>query len=89
MLVAALSPAQSKYIARVALAVGDTSRVNGSNIEALRVGTQLQAGDRIRTGPDAVAIIVFADDGRVSVRPDSELWIKQYDIDPKGINTRI
>lgn len=89
MLVAALSPAQAKYVARVALAVGDTSRVNGSNIEALRVGTQLQAGDRIRTGPDAVAILVFADDGRVSVRPDSELWIKQYDIDPKGINTRI
>jgi hypothetical protein len=76
-------------IAKVALAVGETMRISGGQFEPLRVGAHLVAGDRIRTGPDAVAILVFADEGRLSIRPDSELWIKQYDIDPKGINTRI
>jgi hypothetical protein len=81
--------AQVKHVARVALAVGKSQRFSANEAEVLRVGLLLEAGDRIRTGPDAFAIIVFSDDGRISVRPDSELWIKKYDIDPKGVNTRI
>ena len=81
--------AYAKFVARVALAVGEASRLSDGKTEPLRVGTQLQAGDRIRTGPDAVAILVFADEGRISIRPESELWIKQYDIDPKGVDSRI
>lgn len=80
---------QAGSIASVALAVGETVRLRGGKAEALRVGMPLEAGDRVRTGMDAVAILVFADDGRISVRPNSELWIRQYDIDPQGTNTRI
>ena len=77
-------------VARVALAVGDSSRIGADRQpQALRVGSWLHEGDRIRTGPDAVVMLVFVDEGRISVRPESELWIKQYDVDPKGVNTRI
>lgn len=89
-----LAPIQAKElkavaVARVALAVGEASRVSATQTEPLRVGSTVYAGDRIRTGPDAVAMLVFIDEGRISVRPESELWIKQYLIDPKGVDTRI
>jgi len=47
------------------------------------------AGDRIRTGADGVAILVFTDEGRISLRADSELLIRHYEIDPTGVKTRI
>jgi len=50
---------QAGSIASVALAVGETVRLRGGKAEALRVGMPLEAGDRVRTGMDAVAILVF------------------------------
>ena len=77
-------------VARVAVSVGDTSKVSPlGRIESLQVGSSLSAGDRIRTGPDAVAILVFSDEGRISLRSDSELLIRHYEIDPAGVKTRI
>lgn len=77
-------------VAHVAVVVGDASRVSaGGTVQALLVGTELQTGDRIRTGSDAVAILVFSDDGRLSLRADSELLIRRYEVDPIGVNTRI
>jgi hypothetical protein len=82
--------AQSSAVARVAVAVGETLRVAPSGqTQALQVGASLTPGDRVRTGPDAVAILVFADEGRISLRADSELLIRHYEIDPAGVKTRI
>jgi hypothetical protein len=36
-----------------------------------------------------VAILVFSDEGRMSIRADSELLIRHYEIDPAGTRTRI
>ncbi len=72
------------------MSVGEARKVAASGqTEALQVGSLIMPGDRIRTGADAVAILVFSDEGRISLRPDSELWIKQYDVDPSGAKTRI
>jgi hypothetical protein len=82
--------AQTAPVARVAVSVGEAKKLSPSGqIEKLLVGSSLMAGDRIRTGADGVAILVFTDEGRISLRADSELLIRHYDIDPTGVKTRI
>lgn len=82
--------AQPQPVARVAVSVGEARKVGASGqTEALQTGASLMPGDRVRTGPDAVAILVFADEGRISLRADSELWIRHYELDPSGARTRI
>lgn len=77
-------------VARVAVSVGEAKKFNtAGQAEPLKVGTSLMAGDRIRTGSDSVAILVFTDEGRISLRADSELLIRHYQIDPAGVKTRI
>jgi hypothetical protein len=77
-------------VARVAVSVGEAQKFNAAGRqESLKVGASLMAGDRIRTGSDSVAILVFTDQGRISLRADSELIIHHYQIDPAGIKTRI
>ncbi len=81
------APAQ---VGRIALSVGEARRIDTEGRTApLRLGTLISEGDRIITGGDAVAIIVFVDDGRISLRADSELLVKQYRVDPAGTNTRL
>ena len=77
-------------VARVAVSVGDARKVGPQGAaEALKVGSTVAAGERVRTGPDAMAILVFTDEGRISLRADSELLIRHYEIDPTGAKTRI
>ena len=77
-------------VARVAVSVGDARKVGPQGAaEALKVGSTVAAGERVRTGPDAMAILVFTDEGRISLRADSELLIRHYQIDPAGAKTRI
>lgn len=84
------SQQQVQPVARVAVSVGEARKVSATGqAELLQVGASLLPGDRVRTGPDAVAILVFADEGRISLRADSELWIRHYELDPSGVRTRI
>lgn len=82
--------AETVSIARVALSVGDAKRVNGAGqTDQLRLGSTLADGDRIVTGKDAVVILVFIDQGRVSLRADTELIIHKYHVDPAGLDSQI
>ena len=82
--------AQPASVARVALSVGDVKRVNAAGqAEQLRLGSTLADGDRVVTGKDAVVILVFVDQGRVSLRADTELIIRKYQVDPAGIDNQI
>ena len=77
-------------VARVALTVGDAKRVDATGqAEQLRLGSTLADGDRVVTGKDAVVILVFVDQGRVSLRADTELIIRKYQVDPAGIDSQI
>lgn len=81
---------QALPVARVAVSVGEAKKLSpAGQAEQLLVGSKLMAGDRIRTGADGVAILVFTDEGRISLRADSELLIRHYEIDPTGVKTRI
>ena len=82
--------AESAPVARVALAVGEATRVSGlGKKEQLQVGAGLTDGDRITTGKDAFAILVFSDQARVSLRADTELVIHRYRVDPTGVATQL
>jgi hypothetical protein len=81
---------QTTPVARVAVSVGEAQKMSpAGQSERLLVGSKLMAGDRIRTGADGVAILVFSDEGRISLRADSELLIRHYEIDHTGVKTRI
>jgi hypothetical protein len=72
------------------MAVGQAQHVDMTGqSKPLLLGTLLQEQDRIITGQDAMVILVFADQARVALRPDSELVIRSYKIDPAGVNTRL
>ena len=61
ILVLALAPhpAGAETVAKIALAVGESRRVDISGqSEVLRLGSVLSEGDRITTGKDSIAIIV-------------------------------
>ncbi len=82
--------AAPSHVARVSMAVGQAQRVDVSGqSEPLLLGTLLQEQDRIITGQDAMVILVFTDQARLALRPDSELVIRSYKIDPTGVNTRL
>ena len=82
--------AAPSHVARVSMAVGQAQRVDVSGqSEPLLLGTLLQEQDRIITGQDAMVILVFTDQARVALRPDSELVIRSYKIDPTGEDTRL
>ncbi|HET6787266.1 MAG TPA: FecR domain-containing protein [Aquabacterium sp.] len=46
-------------------------------------GMALQRGDRVRTGQPGALGIVLTDDTTVSLGPNSELLLSQYDFEPK------
>jgi hypothetical protein len=80
-----LSATASTAIGRMALVVGEVKRTDAQGrTDSLRMGATIAQGDRIITGIDSIAMIIFVDDARLSLRSDSELLIKQYHIDTAG-----
>ena len=72
------------------MAVGDAQRIGASGqVTPLSLGTQLSEQDRIITGKDAMVILIFSDQARVALRPDSELLIRRYKVDPSGAETEL
>ena len=77
-------------VARVSMTVGDAQRISASGqATPLFLGAQLSEQDRIITGKDAMVILIFSDQARVALRPDSELLIRRYKVDPKGTETQL
>ena len=82
--------AASQHVARVSMTVGQAQRIGVSGCaEPLLLGALLQEQDRIITGKDAMVILVFSDQARVALRPESELVIRSYKIDPSGTDTQM
>lgn len=77
-------------IGRMALIVGEVKRTDSQGrTDILRMGATISQGDRIITGLDSIAMIVFIDDGRLSLRSESELIIKQYQVDNNGVDNQL
>lgn len=77
-------------VGEFSLVVGEVIRVDAAgNRQQLRTGDTLQEQDRLITGSDALAMIVFVDKARLAVRPDTELVVRRYRIDASGAQTRL
>lgn len=77
-------------VARVALAVGQAQLITESGqTQTLQRGQTLHEGDRLRTGEDGMLMLVFIDQGRVALRPSSELLIQKYRYDPQGQDSQL
>jgi hypothetical protein len=82
------SHAAAPSVASVTLAVGDVKRTNAQGTTApVTAGALIAEGDRLITGNNAVAVLVFTDEGRISLRANSEIVVKHYKIDPTGADT--
>lgn len=79
------SVAWAKDVAQVTLVVGQAQleRADGQQ-QVLERGAIIQESDRLRTGADGMVMLIFSDQGRVALRPDSELLIHKYQYDPEG-----
>lgn len=82
--------ASAAMVARVSLAVGEVTLIKPDGAAAALVrGAELAEQDRIVTGKNGMAMLVFTDQGRVAIRPDSELVIRKYADDPTGQATQL
>lgn len=68
--------------ARIAFSRGRLSvrRPDGSQ-QPVDTGAGIEPGDRVVAGDRGVAVLVFRDNSRVTVQPDSELVVRRYEYD--------
>ena len=76
--------ASTASVATAVIAVGDVLQVRNGQALRLALGQSLQEGDRIVTGRDGMAILVFVDQARISLRAESELVISRYRLSQPG-----
>lgn len=75
-------------IAQVSLVVGAASitRADGQSV-AIERGLSVYENDRLVTGEDGMVMLVFLDEGRMALRPGSELLIRKYQYDAAGLDS--
>jgi hypothetical protein len=77
-------------VARVSLAVGEATLFKPNGVSSvLARGVELSEQDRVVTGKSGMVMLVFSDQGRVAIRPESELVIRKYEDDPSGQATQL
>lgn len=80
----------SAAIGRISLAIGEAYRVGPDGQRAtLQVGDALHEQDRLVTGANALLMVMFVDQARLSLRADTEVLIRHYRIDPAGAATQL
>ncbi len=78
----------SRVIARVAAIEGDVKAENVTgSVRKVAMGGPVYEGDTLRTPAGAYAVVVFRDDTRVTVQPQSEFVVQKYAYDPKTADT--
>ena len=63
---------------RVKIVAGAASLVRGGQVLPATPGAEVFESDVLRTGPDGRLSVMFADDSRVSLGPDSELALTRF-----------
>lgn len=65
----------------VKLAVGITSVTRGGTPQPVQLGSAVQVGDTLRTGPDGAIGITLTDDTLITIGANSELVLSDYSFD--------
>jgi hypothetical protein len=77
-------------VGRISLAIGEAYRVGPDGQRtALQVGDTLHEQDRLVTGANALLMVMFVDQARLSLRADTEVLIRHYRIDASGVGTQL
>lgn len=74
-----------RAVGRVAFMRGKATAVSGlaSTPRQLTTGGPLYENDLVKTAPSSFAVLAFVDQSRVTLRPDSELHIEQFQFEPE------
>jgi hypothetical protein len=64
-------------------------RSQGGAPVALGKGQSLQTGDRLTTAPTGLALVQMSDGARVSIRPGSDMVLKDYRFQPAATDNRM
>lgn len=75
-------PASAADIGQVKISKGNVTIARGGRSLPGEVGTRLQTGDIVRTGPDGSVGITMDDDSLLSAGPSSVLSLDRYVFDP-------
>lgn len=68
----------ARDVGRVAFMRGDGSATRGGERRPLGRGTDLYEGDVVETSPGGIAVLVFRDDTRVTLKSDSRFVVEKY-----------
>jgi hypothetical protein len=69
----------SEVVARVAALNGEASATGGAaGVRALKAGSPIYEGDVIETRARSHAVLVFADQGRVTVQPETRFAVERF-----------
>jgi len=74
--------AESKPAGRVEILRGSVTFERAGKLEALKAGDPVFIKDRVITGPESAAEIVFADKSRMKIAADTDLEITEYVYNP-------
>jgi hypothetical protein len=83
-LAVAPAPAIAEAHGQVTFVKGTLERQLGEARSAVVVGSAIDTGDHLFTGPQSLAEILFEDGSVIRLAPSSELEVKQLDVPPEG-----
>jgi hypothetical protein len=78
LLLASAAAARAQAVGRVLVSAGEVVMHRAGREIPVAAGTQVEVGDRLRTGGASNVQILFTDGGVVAVRPKSEFAIEEY-----------
>lgn len=78
LLLVGLANAAAQQAATVALATGKVSVIRDGQEQRLRTGDPVQSGDQIQTAHNSYANLLFADGGRILLRPNTDFVVEDF-----------
>lgn len=61
---------------------GSASVIRGRNVLESKAGTRIFTNDSLKTGPDGSMAVIFRDDTLLSIGPDTEFSIRDFQFSP-------
>ena len=83
-LIASMSMAAADTVARMVQGSGEVVRIRDGVSEPLTAGADLRESDRVLTGADARATLMFLDGTQLLIGPETELLLSRYAMNVSG-----
>jgi hypothetical protein len=77
-----LAHASDTPVGSIKMAKGSATIIRDRNILESKTGARIFRNDSLKTGPDGSMAVVFRDDTLVSIGPDTEVSIREFQFSP-------